>query len=197
MATTRRIGAKGDETEDLIKYAMLIGFSYFFVVKPVLASFGVDPADTATVNAQITADPTTNPFSPLFQPAVDYLNKQLGGSSGFANAQAFWDSIETDYKNGNTVDEYFHDIGSKAHQIFGDLSLINWTSDIVSVFNSLTDQVSCGLIAQYFYYELGADLINKLQDGLLSFSWLKGGLSNTTTAAIINHVNSLPVLSNL
>lgn len=193
----RRIGAKGDETEDLIKYALLLGAGYFFVVKPILAEFGVDPADTATVVNQTTIDPTINPFSPLFSPGVAYVAKQLGSGSGLSSPQAFWDSVDNTYKTtlNPTLDGTFgyQDIAILAHEIYGDLSFFNFTDDIVNIFSGLPDQLTCSLIAQYFYYELGADLITKLQDGLLSFSWLKGGLPTSTIAAIINHINSLPV----
>jgi hypothetical protein len=194
MAARRRIGAQGDETEDIIKYGLVLGALGLFVIKPLLNTLGVSSADSDTVAAQNTVTPASNPFSYQFQPFIDLYYP--GGNTA---------SEQSDMQNG--LQEYQQQ-GVVSTQVPPDYQLIEWAEAInsafgyigydadtvLSIFNSLGAQTDVAYMAAYLYWNYGKDLMTLLTNGRYApIFGLTSGLSKTDLALIINHVKSLPV----
>ena len=190
----RRIGAQGDETEDIIKYGLLLGAAAIFIIKPLLNTLGVTSEDAATVASVNTLDPTQNPFSYQFAPLAEenYWNDQSDPEQ-----QYFQEDLVTYGQQGDTLNPLAptYNLIVNAEAINNAFGYFAYDADtVLSIFNSLQTQTDVAYIAAYLYFNYQKDLMTLLTNGRYApIFGLTSGLSKTDLAIIINHVMSLPV----
>lgn len=205
------------QDEELLFKIALAAAAYVVVVKPLLKTIGLDPADTNLVDSTQTQASPGNPFSPLFIPAVQWVTAKSGGQSPstyYANMKSAYEQsastgLQTTFEfvmplyswllpsfttpTGLTGD-YYNDVPILAEAVKGSMGAwVENTDRIKWVFSQVTSQIEVSMIAAYLSYNYGKDLLTYIRDGFLSFSWLKGGIGDANIAAIIQHVNTLPV----
>lgn len=189
----RRIG---DIEEDVIIGGLLLGGAYFFVVKPLMNAFGVDPADSNTVNQQANTGSDNNPFDPAFQPFIDFYTANQPDIS----LPEYCKAIQKMY--------LYHDPeplieGTSAYNtaMWGENLhyALNWwnltpdTDAVKAIFNQVTSQVEVAALSAYMAYNYQKDLLHYIHFGGNLLAWIPNGLTEAETAQIVNRVNSLPV----
>jgi hypothetical protein len=182
-----------NEQDELFNVALLAGAGfalYFLVVKPLLNLGGDDPADTNSLANQVATTPASNPFNYQFDSGLYAQDPSTYGSS-------FWNNLSSE--NSAWFTDYSSDTNLKyakwGESVWSASS--DWGSpdaDMTSVFNLIATQADASNIAAYLNFVRNADLwtlLNKGQGSIASF--LPTGMSNKALAALVNHVNSLPV----
>lgn len=181
-------------TEKLIKDVGLIGAAYFLVVRPILTSIGVDPADTETVKAQNNTSPDENPFSPQFAPFLAFW--QANQPAGLSVQDGMM-QIASMYDDGTLTPGSEADNTAKwGEQIISALSVWNWVADtqaVLSVFSQMQNQIQVASLAAYLAYAHNKELLTYLHYGGAAIPWIPNGLPESQVAQIINLVNNLPV----
>lgn len=188
-----------DEEKDIVIIGGGIALLYFGVLRPILRNLGIDSADKETVDAVNTIDPSQNPFSYLFQPAVDYYTPLYDSQAG-GSAQTYWQG----YRNALLAAYGYNfppigttnfDEGILAEQLYSTISF--WKEPdvdlIKSIFNLLPTQFAVAGIDAYLQFNYNTDLLTFLKGGKRYLLLLQWGLTDTDLASIINHVQSLPV----
>lgn len=186
----------GEIDEDIIIGGVLLAGAYFFIIKPLMSTFGDDPADTNTVNTQTNKDATDNPFDPNFFPFLDWFNTTQSSS----DIQGYMADIQQKYLYHNPQPLDPNSLPYKAAKAAEDLitalQWINFTPDtdtVISTFNQVTSQVEVGFIAAYINYNYSKDLLHFLRYGGNLFAAFPNGVTEAQLAQIINKVNALPV----
>lgn len=188
-----------DEEKDILLIGGGLALLYFGVLRPILRNLGIDDTDKNTVDAVNTVDPSTNPFSYLFQPCVDFYQPHYDDGYG-GSAELYWKA----YKQA-LMDQYgynFPPIGSTnfdvailAENLYSTISF--WKEPdsalITSIFNIIPTQLTVAGIDAYLQFNYDTDLITFLKGGKRYLLLLQWGLTDTDLAQIINHVKSLPV----
>lgn len=195
----KRIGSVGDDlTSDTALIVALLAGAYFLVVKPIMNDFGASDADKQTVSDQVNLDPNENPFSPSFQAYVDNSNA-YNSSNGFAsNASRITQANQIWQNDGSptqlTGDGTGLDLVIAAEAIYSSIGwLVQDWNTVNAMFSSITCQINIAYIANYIQVIYTKDLFSLLQKGQWSIFGVDGGMSTTALAALVNHVNDLPV----
>jgi len=179
--------------EKLITNGLLIGALVIFVVKPVLNTLGVSDEDRQKVADQGATTPAENPFSPNFNPFLQYWqNSQPAGLSVADGMAQIYEGFEAGTLDRNS--QAFL-IASWADTLDSALSVWNWSVDtnaVFSVFNQMTSQTQCAALAAYVGYVYGKDLFHWLHYGGSAIPFIPNGLSESQVAIIIDEVNNLP-----
>lgn len=189
----RKVNGLDPETEKLITTAAIIAGVFFGVVRPILASLGVDPASQEALAEQNTADPASNPFSTSFEPYSNWLIASGVLDTG-SSTQEFYTGLKGQYDAGTLpTTSPWYNIAAWAEMIYGSYGffhLMGNNNDVVGVFSQLSKQVQVSAIADYFAENWGKDLYTFIKGG---DGYLLQGLTASEMADIIAHVNSLPV----
>jgi hypothetical protein len=181
----------GSIEEDVILIGGL-GVAAVFGIKYILASFGASDDEKNKVQDQANTTPAQNPFSPSFQPFLNYWSiNQTPGISVQDGMQQFYAL----YQQGTASGEAFQ-IAQWADTLSSALSVWNWKTDVnavFSVFNQMISQTQCAALAAYVSYNFNKDLLQWLHYGGSAIPWFPNGLSISQVAIIVSEVNSLPV----
>lgn len=183
-----------DEETDIIVTGGVVAGIYFLVVKPLLADFGLDSDQQAAVNSILNLQPQQNPFSPLFQPFVDfYINSNTG-----VPVQAWVDQVKANYDALDSADQQTYnfssggdiDIAKAAEIIYHSRGFAhNNFEGVIQVFASVPSKETVAAISAYLLYNYNVDLWQFLRNG----KWYNiSGMNAADITAIINRVMSLP-----
>lgn len=215
MVKRKYNGAADGITTDVILLAGAGVALYLIVVKPLLTSLGVDPADQNTIDAQKSLPPSQNPFNYQFQPWVDFYNEN---TPAITTGSGFWGGLEAylgldsnvAQVTNPTMQQFF--IALKASPgtpspwaLFNTSNLAQIAELIntavngftltatdqtaaISPFLQLKNQMEVAFIANYFWWNFNTDLLSDLQGSLF-----KQGMTAANLATLINTVNNLPV----
>lgn len=198
----KRIGGDDDILGKVaIGGAVIVG-AYFVVVKPLMNILGINPADTAAVNDQVSTPAAANPFNASFQPAVDYYASHPAKDSTGApvTINTAFQQIKAAYDNGTLAslaasDSSYSDIYTVAQigEKLNDIYFWQWikgysADDVISLFSQIHTQTQLAELAEYMLYNFNVDLLPGLRAGLLKF-----GLNDTQLAALINQITNLPI----
>lgn len=193
-----------NEDEKLIQNVLLwgsvIGIGYFFVVKPLLNSIGVNPEDKADVDAQKLLPSGQNAFSPQFQPAISLFNANpsYDENDNILTMQQYYQAVKQLYdSNDSTLDASSKQIVEVAEGIYSVLhpglsaAITHWTTDgpaIIALINQLSNQTQLSEVSAYYLANFGEDLLSALTGSLF-----QQGLTETDLATVIRYINNLPV----
>lgn len=190
MSTRKKIG---DVEGDVLVTGAVVVVGVF-AIKSLISNFGTDPANKQLVEDQAATTPAQNPFSPNFQPYLDFW--AANQPSGLSVSDGMWQlnqmandgTLQPGSEGYNTVN-WFGTIQDA-------LSVWNWTSDVnavMSVFNQMTSQLQCAALAAYASYVDDKDLLHWLHYGGSPIPFVPNGLSTDQVAEIVRLVNALPV----
>jgi hypothetical protein len=174
---------------------------YFLVVKPLMNVLGINPADTESVNDQISTAATDNPFNAMFKPAVDYYNSHPGkdADGNPLTINVAFQQIKAAYDSGTLAalaasDSSYSDIYKIAQiaEKLNDIYFWQWlkgysADDVISLFSEISTQLMLAELSEYMLYNFNVDLLPGLRAGLLKF-----GLNDTQLAGLISEINNLP-----
>lgn len=185
----KRIGSLEDDA--LIIGALVIGG--IFAIKAIPAMFGIDPANENEVKDQKTVDQSENPFSPFFQPLLDYL--AANQPAGLTVADVMQQLKQLGDSGQLQPGQSGYDVWNWANIIRGAFSMWNiWPhyDVVVGVFNQMTNQTQCASLAAYFAYNYNEDLLTYLHSGGSLVQMIPMGLNYDQIAIIVKQINNLP-----
>lgn len=179
-------------TEKLLVSGGLILAGYLLVVKPLMNTLGIDPADQAKVDQQTNTPAADNPFSPTFQPFVDNFTQNQGGGVTIPQAMQ---AVYADFQAGNLQPGNALQLATWADTL---KSSLGWffapdINAILSVFTQMSNKTQCAALAAYCAYNFNKDLLHWLYYGSSIIPAIPYGLSEAQLAIIVTEVNNLPV----
>jgi hypothetical protein len=185
-----------DEEEDIIITGGIVALLYFGVVKPLMSGFGLNTEQKAAVDTVVNHPSDQNPFSPLFQPFIDFYNNANTG----VPISDWVHQMKINYDGLNSADQQAYNLSSgsdidiaKAAEVINNAwSFFHIFPDydgVKNVFASVPSKETVAAISAYLLYNYNTNLWHLLRNG--GWSWFSGMKPDDITA-IVNHVMSLP-----
>lgn len=194
-----------DSEEDLLKTGLYVGGAYAVyqvAIKPLLAYFGANPEQQASISKVDNQLPTENPFNAQFQPFVDGVTAALSGGPYDGDIPAYMTFLKQVYSDsGGEIEgvgpgDGMSDLGFEANLAESIYSAFKWYKlaadfdNVMSAFNQVNSQVEVAAIAAYLQVNYNVDLWTFLKNGAWgSFR----GMHAPDLAVISDRVYSLPV----
>lgn len=179
-----------DEEENIVVTGGVVVAAYLLVVKPLLADFGLSTDQQAAVNSILSLTPQQNPFSPLFQPLIDYEPPGFDPQAWAASAKQSYDNLSSadqlvvNWSNAQDVE-----IAKAAEIVYNSRGFTNNFDSVLQVFAAVPDKKGVAAMALYLLYNYNVDLWHFLRNG----KWYNiSGMNGVDITTIVNRVMSLP-----